>query len=186
MKIRMPASLIHVNVAGLVLATVFCGGLATRLAAKEKVVPISPDDPTYRLFQLLDNAYGGKLEGFCVIANLFKDPENPDHEEQYILKVEYDKNRAFGKLRIYARTVDKLTPDQLKTYTPKDIFSFAEADSLKFTKTDPGALGKVGDVYFRAQGGGPLAAAPVSEEARKQYDFFVTQYIIPALEKKQG
>jgi hypothetical protein len=146
MKIRMPASLIHVNVAGLVLATVFCGGLATRLAAKEKVVPISPDDPTYRLFQLLDNAYGGKLEGFCVIANLFKDPENPDHEEQYILK----------------------------------------ADSLKFTKTDPGALGKVGDVYFRAQGGGPLAAAPVSEEARKQYDFFVTQYIIPALEKKQG
>jgi len=156
------------------------GGLA-----KEKVPVISPDDPTLRLYQLLDSQYAGKLEELCIIADAFKDPKNPDHELQHILKVEYDKNRAFGKLRIYVRNVDKLTPDQLKTYTPKQSFDFAEIDSEKFTKTDPGPFGRIGDVYFRpASESGPLATAPATDDTRSAYERYVNAFIIPALQKK--
>jgi len=153
--------------------------------AKEKVPPVSPDDPTLRLYQFLDSQYGGKLEDFCLTADVFKDPKNPDHEEQHILKVEYDKNRGFGKLRIYVRTVDKLTPEQLKTYTPKQMFDYAEVDSEKFTKTDPGSFGRTGDVYFRpVSEGGPLATAPVTDETRSAYERYLTSFITPALQKK--
>jgi hypothetical protein len=154
------------------------------LAAKEKEVPVSPNDPTYRLYQLLDTSYGGKLDEFYVIADTFQDPKKPGQEDQHILKLEYDKAHAFGKLRIYVRTVAKLTPAQLKTYTPKQIFDFAEEDSQKFTKTDPGPLGKTGDLYFVAKGNRPLASVPITDQARKEYDDFVTQYLLPALAKK--
>jgi len=182
MKRRLRAQLIPI----LALVALSLFGLRTGGAiAKEKVAPVSPDDPTLRLYQLLDSQYDGKLDEFCIIADVFKDPKKPDHEEQHILKVEYDKNRAFGKLRIYVRTVDKLTPDQLKTYTPKQIYDFAEIDSEKFTKTDPGSFGRTADVYFRpASEGGPLATAPVTDETRSDYEHFVNGFLLPALQKK--
>jgi hypothetical protein len=158
-------------------------GLVVHLEAKEKIPPVGPDDPTYRLYQLLDNSYAGKIDQY-LIADTVKDPQNPDLQHQHILRVEYDKGRAFGKLRIYVRTVDKLTPEQLKTYTPKQIYDYAEDDSEKFSKTDPGQLGRLGDIYFRASEGRPLASAPITEELRKEYDTFLTQYILPGLEKK--
>lgn len=182
MKRRFRARFIPI----LVLITLSPLGLRTgRGMAKEKVPPVSPDDPTLRLYQLLDSQYGGKLDDFCIIADIFKDPKNPEHEEQHILKVDYDKNRGFGKLNIYVRTVDKLTPAQLKTYTPKQSYDFAEIDSEKFTKTDPGSFGRSGDIYFRpASAGGPLAVAPVTDEIRSAYEHFVTDFILPALQKK--
>jgi hypothetical protein len=162
-----------------------CGLGRGGAAAKEKVPPVSPDDPTLRLYQLLDTQYGGKLDDFCIIADVFKDPQKPEHEEQHVLKLDYEKDRAFGKLRIYVRTVDKLAPDQLKTYTPKQIYDYAEVDSEKFTKTDPGSFGRTGDVYFRpVSEGGPLASTPVTDEARSAYERYLTGFVLPALQKK--
>jgi hypothetical protein len=170
----------------LALVTLSVLGLRTGgAAAKEKAPPISPDDPTLRLYQLLDAQYGGKLDDLCIIADVFKDPKKSEHEEQHILKVDYDKNRGFGRLRIYVRTIDKLTPEQLKTYTPKQIYDYAEADSEKFTKTDPGSFGRTGDVYFRpVSEGGPLATAPLTDETRSAYERFLTDFVLPALQKK--
>ena len=154
------------------------------LGAKERIPHVSPDDTTVRLYQLLDTSYGGKLDEFFIIADTFKDSKKSDQLEQHILKLEYDKSRAFGKLRIYVRVVDKLTPDQEKTYTPKQVFDFAEADAEKFTKTDPGPFGKPGDLYFQARADRPLATVPVTDDTRKEYDDFITQYLLPALAKK--
>jgi hypothetical protein len=162
-------------------------GAVCRLCAKEKPPSVSSDDPTLRLYQLLDSQYGGKLPEFYLLADLVTDPDNPDHVEQRVLKVEYNKNNVFGKLRIYVRRVDKLTPAQLKAYTPKDIFEYGETDSAKFTKTDPGSFGRTGDVYFEpVSPGGPLGTAPVTDAVRATYDHYVIKYIIPALEKKGG
>ena len=136
---------------------VFGGGNAGRLGAKEKTPPISPNDPTVRLYNLLDSKYNGKLDDFCVLADVVNDPKNPGQAQQHVLRIEYSKDRAFGKLNIHVRTVAQLTPEQLKTYTPKQIYDFAETDSAKFTKTDPGPFGKPGDVYFEpASDGGAL------------------------------
>lgn len=173
-------------IAGLALITLsLSGAWWGGAAAKEKPPLVSPEDPTLRLYQLLDAQYGGKLDDFCIIGDVFNDPKKPDHPEQHILRVEYDKNRAFGKLRIYVRTVDKLTPDQLKTYTAKQIYDYAETDSEKFTKTDPGYFGKTGDIYFLpVSEGGPLATAPITDGARSAYERYVTDFILPALQKK--
>ena len=89
------------------LATVGLPGLHL---AKEKTQAVSPDDLTLRLFQLLDNSYGGKLSEFYVIGDIYKDPKNPDHELQHIFKAEYNKDSAFGRFRLYVRSLDKLTP----------------------------------------------------------------------------
>jgi hypothetical protein len=170
----------------IVLATLALSAFFTgRLPAKEKVSPISPDDPTYRLYQFLDSNNGGKLADLYLLADVFKDPKKPDQEDQHVLRVEYEKERAFGKLRIYVRTVDRPSPDQLKTYTPKQIYEFAEVDSEKFTKTDAGLFGKAGDIYFHpVSEGGPLATAPLTDEARTEYEHYITDYILPALQKK--
>lgn len=167
-----------------VLTFLWTWALPQSLGAKERIQPVSSDDPTFRLYQLLDTSYGGKLDELYVIADTFKDPKKGDQAEQHILKLEYDKSRAFGKLRLYVRVVDKLTSDQEKTYTPKQVYEFAEADSEKFTKTDPGPLGRPGDLYFQATQDRPLATVPVTDEARKEYDDFITQYLLPALAKK--
>lgn len=166
------------------LSLLMLRSLAVGFPAKEKVQPVSPNDPTLKLFQLLDTSYEGKLDELCIIGDVFKDPKDPTVDHQEILRVEYDKNRGFGKLQICVRVVDKLTADQLKTYTPKQIYDFGQVDAEKFTKTDPGTFGKPGDIYFRSQDGGPLASAPVSEDIQKAYDRLVTQNIIPALTKK--
>jgi hypothetical protein len=152
--------------------------------AKEKIPTISPDDLTLRLFQLLDGSYGGKLSEFYFVGDIYKDPKIPDKELQHVFKAEYDKDRAFGRFRLYVRSVDKLTAGQLKEYTPKQIYEFGEVDVEKFTKTDPGPFGKTGDLYFQAVADGPLATAPITDEVRKEYETCVAQWLLPALEKK--
>jgi hypothetical protein len=168
------------------LALLVLGGADPgRLGAKDKAPQVSSDDPTLRLFNLLDSKYNGKLEDFCVLADVVNDPKNPGQAQQHVLRVEYAKDTAFGKLRIYVRTVAQLTPEQLKAYTPKQVYEFGEADSAKFTKTDPGGFGRPGDVYFEPPAdGAALATAPATPEVQARYERFVTQYLLPALEKK--
>jgi hypothetical protein len=172
---------------GAILAGLFLMGFpgqsAGNPAAKEKTPPVGPDDPTYRLFQVLDTSHGGKLADFYLLADTYKDAKT-DQEFQHVLRVEYDKSKGFGKLKVYVRSVAKLTPDQLKSYTTQQIYEFGETDSEKFTKTEPGSFGRMGDLYFHAEGNMPLATAPVTDEVRKSYDSFLTQYLLPALEKK--
>jgi len=165
-------------------ALLWSAGLPTPLFAKEKPPTISPDDLTLRLFQLLDTSYGGKLPEFYLIGDVYKDPKIPDKELQHVFKVEYDKDRAFGRLKIYVRSLDKLTPGQLRDYTPKQIYDFGDQDVEKFTKTDPGPFGKTGDLYFQPTENGPLATAPITDDARKEYETFISQWVLPALEKK--
>jgi hypothetical protein len=173
--------------AGALLATlVFGAGAAVGLAAKDKAPPpVTSDDPTLRLYDLLNSKFNGKLDEFYILADTFTDPAKPGQMEQHVLRIDYDKNKGFGKFRIYVRTVDQLTPEQLKAYSPKDIYNFAESDSEKFTKTDPGSFGRTGDVYFQPTSpGGPLGTSPATDEVGARYDRYVTQYIMPALGKK--
>jgi hypothetical protein len=159
-------------------------GLPALRLAKEKTPAVSPDDLTLRLFQLLDTSYGGKLSDFYLIGDVYKDPKIPDKELQHVFKAEYEKDRAFGKFRLYVRSLDRLTPGQLKDYTPKQIYEFGELDVEKFTKTDPGPFGKTGDIYLLATPDGPLATAPVTDEVRKEYETYISLWLLPALAKK--
>ena len=152
--------------------------------AKEKTPTVSPDDVTLRLFQLLDSSYGGKLSELYIIGDIYNDPKIPGKELQHVFKPEYDKSRAFGRFRLNVRSMDKLTPGQLRDYTPKEIYEFGEQDVEKFTKTDPGPFGRPGDVYFLATTDGPLATAPITDEVRKKYEGYITQWLLPALQKK--
>jgi len=176
---------ILVIICSAVLTLLIFGGSAERVGAKEKTSPTNPNDPTFRLFSLLDSKYNGKVDDFCVLADLINDPKNPGQQLQRVIRIEYNKDKGFGKLSIHVRTVAPLSPDQLKAYTPKQTFDFAESDAAKFTKTDAGSFGRPGDVYFEAgPEGGPLATATVTSEVQSQYELFVTQYLLPALEKK--
>jgi hypothetical protein len=175
-------------IAGSFLAVfVFTGGNAVRLGAKEKTPTVGPDDPTLRLYNILDSKFGGKLEGLCMLADTFTDAKNPQQVQQRVLRIEYNKANVFGRLRIYVRTVDMPSQEQLKAYSPKEIYEYAETDSEKFTKTDPGSFGKPGDVYsLPSMPGGPLGTVPITEEARARYERYITQYILPALEKREA
>ena len=171
------------------LLAAFCAllstvGLPLLHLAKEKTPPVRADDLTLRLFQLLDTSYGGKLSEFYVLADVYKDPKIPEKELQHILKAEYDKERLFGRFRLYVRNLDKLTATQLKDYNLKQIYEFGDQDVEKFTKTDPGPFGRAGDLYSHSSANGPLATAPITDEARKEYETYITQWILPALEKK--
>jgi hypothetical protein len=169
----------------LLMLLIFWGGNTLRLSAKDKTPPVSSDDPTLRLFDLLDSKFGGKLDNYYLLADTFADPKNPEQADQHVMRIEYNKENAFGKFRIYMRSVDKLTPAQLKTYSPKDIYTFAETDSEKFTKTSPGSFGRPGDVYFLPTSpGGPLGSSSITDKVQALYNHYVTQYILPALEKK--
>lgn len=152
-------------------------------ARRKKKPVISPDDPTYQLYQLLDKSYGGRLKDSYVLADIYADPRKPGNQLQHVLRVDYDKNRFFGRLEIYVRSVGKLTPAQLKTYTVEQIYDFGEQDQEEFEKINPGPFGQTGDLFLRATSTGSLAPAPVTDEVRKEYDFFLTQYILPALKK---
>ncbi len=158
---------------------------ASPLQAKKKHRPQgNPNDPTSRLFQLLDNSYDGKLNDLYLLADVYSDPANPGKQYQRVLRVDYDKSRFFGRFRIFVRSVAKLTPTQLQTYTPQQIYDFGEKDSAKFEKINPGPFGQNGDLYLQANGNGPLQTAPITENVRQQYDFLLTKYILPAVEKK--
>jgi hypothetical protein len=173
-------------ISGALLTILLCGGgRVALLGAKDKVPGVSSDDPTFRLYNLLDSKLGGKLEDFRLLGDTINDPQNPGQVQQHVLRVDYDKGRGFGKLRIVVRTVAQLTPEQLKAYTINEIYDFGESDSEKFTKTDPGSFGRQGDVYFQpTTPGGALGSAPVTDAVQARYERYVTQYILPALEKK--
>jgi hypothetical protein len=181
MERRFPASawmLVMLLVAGL------SGNGAQALLAKEKVAPVDTNDPTYRLFQLLDTARSGKLTDFYLIADVYKDPANPNVELQHILRADYDKNRGFARLSLYVRSVGKIAPEQMRVYTPKEFYEFGLADLEKFMKTDPGPFGGLGDAYLHSDGERPLATAPITDDMRRAYELFVTQHLLPALQKK--
>lgn len=152
-------------------------------SAKRESLSVSSDDPTYQLYQLLDNSYGGKLKDFYVLADIYSDPQSPGNQLQHVLSVEYDKSLFFGRLRILVRSVGKLTPEQLKTYSPKQIYDFGEQDEEEFAKIDAGPLGTKGDMFLQISTSGPLAPATIGDDVRKQYESFITEYILPALKK---
>jgi hypothetical protein len=153
--------------------------------AREKSAPISPNDPTAKLFGILDNNYDGKLTDFYILADVYKDADHPDQEWQHILRVEYDKKLFFGKFRILVRTISKPTADQLKTYSVKQMFDFG-SDSAKYEKIDIGPFGQKGDLYLRAEGDMPLASAPITPEVQSTYEKYLTQYLTPALSKPKS
>ncbi len=157
-------------------------GLSSAFARRSKTT-VNPDDPTYQLYQLLNNSYGGKLKDFYLLANVHDNPQKPGSQLQRVLRVDYDETYFFGRLRIQVRNVDKLTPAQLKTYDAKQIYHFAGQDEEEFEKIDPGPLGQKGDLYLKATSAGPLAPSPLTAEVSSQYDSLITKYIIPALKK---
>lgn len=157
---------------------------ASQLSAKNKGTRVDPNDVTLRLYQLLDAERGGKLAGFYVLADIYKDQEQSGQEFQHVLRAEYDKDRSFGKLNLYVRSVAKMEPAQLQSYTPKQVYGYGETDLEKFVKTDPGEFGRPGDIYLRGEADIPLTTSPVTEEVRKSYEFFVARYLLPALQKK--
>ncbi len=165
-----------------VAVLVACSACAELTYARDNKRGVSTDDPTYRLFRLLDNSNGGKLSDFCIVADTYSDARQPGQMLQHVLRIDYDKNRFFGRFRIYVRGVSQLTPGELKEYTPEQIYGFG-SDIEKFEKIDPGPFGETGDVYFRAAPNSPLTPAPVTDDAKREYEFFLTQYVLPALEK---
>jgi hypothetical protein len=171
-------------VVGALLGAALLGATAGVTSAKEKVAVIDANDPTYRLFQLLDSSRAGKLTGFYLIADVYKNPSDPNEELQHILRAEYDKDRGYAKLSLYVRSVGKIAPEQMKTYTAKDFYEFGLVDQEKYMKTEPGVFGRPGDIFLRAEGDRPLATAPITDEVRKAYEFYLTQHLLPALQKK--
>jgi hypothetical protein len=168
-----------------ILAAATLLAIATPSAwAKKKHESVNPDDPTYMLYQLLNESYGGKLADYYLLANLYPDPQDPSDQLQRVIRVDYDKDHFFGRFRIYVRSVGKLTPDQMKTYDAKQIYDFGESDDTKYEKIDPGELGGTGDLYLKASANGPLVPAPVTDQARQDYDMLITKYLLPALRKK--
>jgi len=155
------------------------------LFAKDRPAPVDANDPTLRLFQMLDESHGGKLASLYILGDIYtgKDANDQNTDLQHVLLVEYDKTRVFGRLTVHVRSVSKLAPEQLKTYTLKQIYDFGVDDTEKFVKTEPGQLGRPGDLYVAATPDGRLLSAPPTDETRKHYDFFLTQYVIPAVQK---
>jgi hypothetical protein len=170
----------HVGLSFFLLA--FCA--APLALARQKTEYVS-GGATRQLYQLLDDSYGGKLSDFYVLADQYTDAKNPDSRLQHVLSVAYDKNLYFGRLVIEVRSIAKPTLDQLKTYTPKQMFNFGESDSQKFEKITPGPLGTEGDLYLSAQDDDPLTSSPVTDEVREEYDHYIARYILPALQKNK-
>jgi hypothetical protein len=172
------------------VATLFSTLSAAGMAGKEKgpgkdkTLAVTENDPTYRLFQLLDTTRGGKLADFYVIAGLYKNPQNPQEEFQWVVRVVYGKDLAFGRLTLHLRSVAKMSPAQMSTYSPKEIYEFAESDVEKYAKTDPGPFGGKGDLYFHTTDSGPLRTVPITGEVQQTYEMLLTQYILPALGRK--
>ncbi len=170
-----------VIVAGIILLAV---AVPSGWARKKKQQSVSPNDPTYKVYQMLDDSYGGKLTDYYLLADLYADPQNPSNQLQHVIQVDYNKDRFFGKFRIYVRSVGKMTPAQLKTYDVKQIYDFGESDEAEFEKINAGPLGDTGDLFMQATSNGPLATTPITDQARQEYDMLVTQYLLPALQKK--
>jgi len=67
------------------------GGDTPRLGAKDKTPQVGPNDPTVRLYSLLDSKYNGKLDDFILLADVFNDPKIPGQPQQHVLRVDYAK-----------------------------------------------------------------------------------------------
>jgi hypothetical protein len=174
MRKRVPALL------GAVVMLAILGGGGARIGrAKDKAT--DPNDPTLRLYDVLNTTRDGKLVDGVAVADIYTEQGK---EFQRVVRAEYDKSRAFGKLRIYVRSVAKMAPEQLQSYTAKQVYDFGETDLEKFVKTDPGEFGKQGDIYLRGDADSPLATVPINDAARKSYEILVVQYLLPTLEKK--
>ncbi len=77
-----------VLVSGAILTTLLLGANpAGALYAKQKADAVDLNDPSLRLFQLLDGSYGGKLSDFYVMADVYPDPKNAGQELQRVLRV---------------------------------------------------------------------------------------------------
>lgn len=159
-------------------------GQPALVGAREKEQPIPTNDPTYKLFSLLDGSFAGKLTDFYLLADVYKDGDHQGEELQHVLRVEYDKNLFFGKFKIYVRSISKPTDEQLKAYTTKQLYDFG-SDSEKFEKIGPGPLGQKGDLYLRAVNDMPFASTPITPEVQATYQKILTQYVIPAVEKSK-
>lgn len=142
---------------------------------------VDENDVTARLFQLLDSANGGQLDDVFILADIYTNSSGAEY--RHVLRLDYDKSRAFGRLKLYVRSVAKMTPEQLATYTPQQIYDFGEADEEKFVKTDPGTFGQKGDLYLHAMTDGPLHTEEITSQARQQYESFISQYVLPAVQK---
>ena len=179
------------NLVRMLVLAAFCAAaiflqMASQGQAKSKHrAGSNPNDPTSRLFQVLDDSYGGKLPNLYLLADVYSDPANPGQQFQRVLRVDYDKSRFFGRFMIIVRSVGKLTSTQLQSYTPQQVYDFGETDSAKYEKINPGPFGGNGDLYLQATGNGPLQTTPITDKVRQEYGQLVTKYILPAVEKKQ-
>ncbi len=179
----MAAKCSAVVLAGAIVLSPFAGRAFAK--RRHRSQPVNSGNPSYQLYQLLNDSYGGKLKDFCILAGLYKSSKNPAQEYQRVLRVDYNKDNFFGRLEIHVRSVAKLTPVQLKTYPPRQIFKFAVSDSETFEKIHAGPFGEPGDLYLRASGGAPPAPAPITSRVRGQFADYIARYILPALQNKQ-
>src|SRR5438876_9354944 len=127
----MKRTSIEVLRAASLIAVLFLGSIPPgggTLYAKHKGEQADPDDATSRLFQLLDSARDGKLADYYLLADLYKDPNEPDDEYRHVLRVNYDKSRGFGKLNVWVRRLGKMIARQLEAYTRRQLDGFADAD----------------------------------------------------------
>lgn len=170
--------------AGALLVCCWAGSSGSVLSGKDKTPAVDPNDPTLRLFQAADNSKGGKLTDFYVVAGVYRDPALPNEDSQHILRVNYDKIKVFGKLEIWVRSVGKIQPDQMKAYSAKQFFEFGLSDQVKFIKTEAGPFGKPGDMFLQSSTDRPLSSATITDEVRKNYEAFVTEHLLPAIDKK--
>ena len=156
-----------------------------RKKKKEKSGSVSANDPTARLFAILNNSDGGKLNDFYVLGDIYSDSSDPSQQYQRVLKVDYNKDLYFGRFVIHARSVSKMTPDQLAIYTPEQIYKFGGRDGQVFDKTNPGPFGsETGDLYLTPAANGPLRSSDVDDSVTQEYNMLVAQYILPALQKQ--
>jgi hypothetical protein len=159
------------------------GASGTPAYARHKENLANPDDPTVRLFQLLDDSYGGKLTDFRVIADAYANPTQLGQMFQHVLQVNYDKGRFYGRLTISVRGVSQLTPEQLKQYTAQEIYGFG-SEVAKFEKINSGPSAKRRPLFPANRPRHPRAG-PRYRYCQTSVRSVPTQYIPPALEKNQ-
>jgi hypothetical protein len=159
-----------------------------RKKKKEKNGSVSPNDPTARLFDILNTSSGGKLNDLYLLADVYSDQSNPSQQYQRVLKIDYDKSLYFGRFVIHARSVSKMNGQQLAIYNSQQIYNFGGRDGQVFDKINPGPFGsETGDLYLAPPpGGGPLRTVPIDDSVTQEYEMLVSQYILPAVQKQSA
>lgn len=174
-------------IAATAVAILAAGALPSAQASprRRRKEAASANGPTGRLYRLLDQSMGGKLDIY-LLANIYPNPSKPSQEFQRVLHVLYNKDLYFGRFVIHSRSVSKLTQQQLTIYTPQQIFNFAERDSAKFEKINAGPFGQTGDLYLLATDDHPPSSAPITSDVQQEYDMLLSDYILPAVQKQAG